>query len=391
VRIILYTGKGGVGKTSVAAATAVRCARSGKKTLVVSTDAAHSLGDSLDIPLSPEPLEIKKNLWAQEIDSAHEVEKGWGKVQEYLTALFTSKTIKNITTEELTVFPGMEELLSLLRILRYYKEKTYKVIIIDCAPTGETLALLSFPEMLRWWMDKLFPFKRKTLKIVRPVIQPILGVPMPHDSVMGEIETIYNQLNEMKEILSNREITSIRIVVNPEKMVIKEAQRSYTYLNIYDFNIDAVIVNRVIPDDVTDTYFSVWKSIQKKYLQSINESFSPLPMFYAPLFEKEIVGIEMLERMGDELYKECDPVAIMFNRRIQQVEKIGEEYLFSIFMPFIEKKEVSLDQKGDELIVKVGNVKRTITMPRTLVNVPITGAKFEEETLKIRFGGVTHD
>jgi arsenite-transporting ATPase len=391
VRIILYTGKGGVGKTSVAAATAVRCARSGKKTLVVSTDAAHSLGDSLDIPLSPEPLEIKKNLWAQEIDSAHEVEKGWGKVQEYLTALFTSKTIKNITTEELTVFPGMEELLSLLRILRYYKEKTYKVIIIDCAPTGETLALLSFPEMLGWWMDKLFPFKRKTLKIVRPVIQPILGVPMPHDSVMGEIETIYNQLNEMKEILSNREITSIRIVVNPEKMVIKEAQRSYTYLNIYDFNIDAVIVNRVIPDDVTDTYFSVWKSIQKKYLQSINESFSPLPMFYAPLFEKEIVGIEMLERMGDELYKECDPVVIMFNRRIQQVEKIGEEYLFSIFMPFIEKKEVSLDQKGDELIVKVGNVKRTITMPRTLVNVPITGAKFEEETLKIRFGGVTHD
>jgi arsenite-transporting ATPase len=391
VRIILYTGKGGVGKTSVAAATAVRCARSGKKTLVVSTDAAHSLGDSLDIPLSPEPLEIKKNLWAQEIDSAHEVEKGWGKVQEYLTALFTSKTIKNITTEELTVFPGMEELLSLLRILRYYKEKTYKVIIIDCAPTGETLALLSFPEMLRWWMDKLFPFKRKALKIVRPVIQPILGVPMPHDSVMGEIETIYNQLNEMKEILSNREITSIRIVVNPEKMVIKEAQRSYTYLNIYDFNIDAVIVNRVIPDDVTDTYFSVWKSIQKKYLQSINESFSPLPMFYAPLFEKEIVGIEMLERMGDELYKECDPVVIMFNRRIQQVEKIGEEYLFSIFMPFIEKKEVSLDQKGDELIVKVGNVKRTITMPRTLVNVPITGAKFEEETLKIRFGGVTHD
>jgi arsenite-transporting ATPase len=245
--------------------------------------------------------------------------------------------------------------------------------------------------MLRWWMDKLFPFKRKALKIVRPVIQPILGVPMPHDSVMGEIETIYNQLNEMKEILSNREITSIRIVVNPEKMVIKEAQRSYTYLNIYDFNIDAVIVNRVIPDDVTDTYFSMWKSIQKKYLQSINESFSPLPMFYAPLFEKEIVGIEMLERMGDELYRKCDPVAIMFNRRIQQVEKIGEEYLFSIFMPFIEKKEVSLDQKGDELIVKVGNVKRTITMPRTLVNVPITGAKFEEETLKIRFGGVTHD
>jgi arsenite-transporting ATPase len=391
VRIILYTGKGGVGKTSVAAATAVRCARSGKKTLVVSTDAAHSLGDSLDIPLSPEPLEIEKNLWAQEIDSAHEVEKGWGKVQEYLTSLFTSKTIKNITTEELTVFPGMEELLSLLRILRYCNEKTFEIIIIDCAPTGETLALLSFPEMLRWWMDKLFPFKRKALKIVRPVIEPIIGVPMPRDSVMGEIESIYNQLDEMKRILSNREITSIRIVVNPEKMVIKEAQRSFTYLNIYDFNIDAVVVNRVIPDDVTDTYFSVWKSIQKKYHQAIRESFSPLPLFHVPLFEKEIVGIEMLKRMGDELYKERDPVAIMFNRRIQQVEKIGEEYLFSVYIPFAEKKDVSLNRKGDELIVKAGTVKRTITVPRTLINLPIAGAKFEEETLKIRFGGMHHE
>ena len=240
-------------------------------------------------------------------------------------------------------------------------------------------------------MDKLFPFKRKALRIVRPVIEPILGIPMPHDSVMGEIETIYNQLDEMKRVLSDRKITSVRIVVNPEKMVIKEAQRSYTYLNIYDFNIDAVIVNRVIPDDVTDAYFSVWKSIQKQYRQAINDSFAPLPMLHAPLFEKEIVGIGMLERLGGELFSESDPAAIMFDRRIQQVEKTGNEYLFSIYMPFVEKKEIHLNKKGDELIVKVGSVKRTITIPRTLVNVPVAGAKFEGETLKIRFGGMNHE
>ncbi|MBN1758709.1 MAG: ArsA family ATPase [Chitinispirillaceae bacterium] len=387
MRIILYTGKGGVGKTSIAAATALKIARSGKKTLIVSTDAAHSLGDSLDIKLSPEPVEIETNLWAQEIDSAHEVEQGWGKIQEYLTTLFTSKTIKNITTEELTIFPGMEDLASLLRILRYYKEKTFEVIIIDCAPTGETLALLSFPEMLRWWMDKLFPFKRKMLKVVRPVIQPVLGIPMPHDSVMAEIEHVYEQLDEMKTIFSDREVTSIRIVVNPEKMVIKEAQRSFTYLNIYDFNIDAVIINRVIPDGVSDEYFSVWKEIQKKYRQTIEESFSPLPFFNAPLFEREIVGCAMLERLGNELFPETDPAAVMHNTRLQQVEKQGDEYVFSITMPFVEKQDLSLNQKGDEVIVRTGNVKRTITLPRTLVNSTILGAKFENEQLRIRFGG----
>jgi arsenite-transporting ATPase len=387
MRIILYTGKGGVGKTSIAASTAVNSAKNGLKTLVVSTDAAHSLGDSLDIKLSPEPVLIKENLWAQEIDSIHEVEKGWGKVQEYITALFTSKTIKNITTEELTVFPGMEELLSLLRILGYYKDKTFDVIIIDCAPTGETLALLSFPDMLRWWMDKLFPFKRKALKVVRPIVEPLFGVPLPSDNVMGEIENMYNQLDEMRKILSDREVTSIRIVVNPEKMVIKEAQRSFTYLNIYDFNVDSIIVNRVIPDSVNDDYFKIWKDTQTKYKETIIQSFSPVPIFYAPLFEREVVGLEMLERMSTEIFKGHDPVSINYNTRTQQVDKEGEEYVLSIYMPFTDKKDLNLNQKGDELIIKVGNTKRNITLPRTLLNFNIVSAKFEDDILKIRFGG----
>ncbi|MGE5677282.1 MAG: ArsA family ATPase [Pseudomonadota bacterium] len=386
MRIILYTGKGGVGKTSIAAATAVKSAELGKRTLVVSTDPAHSLGDSFDTKLSNEPVEIRANLWAQEIDSIHEVEEGWGKVQKYLTELFTAKAVKDITTQELTVFPGMEDLLSLLRILKYYKEGSYDVIIIDCAPTGETLALLSFPEMLRWWMEKLFPIKKKAIKVVGPVAESLLKVPMPSGQVLDEIDNMYYQLDEMKKVFSDRDTTSIRIVVNPEKMVIKEAQRSFTYLNIYDFNVDAIVVNRVIPDNVKDEYFKVWKDIQAKYKSEIVESFAPIPMYYAPLFETEVVGMKMLGRMAEEVFRGQDPVEIKYNGRAQQVYREGEDYVLAIAMPFMEKQELSLNQKGDQLIVKAGSIKRNITLPRTLLDFNIKKAKFEEDILKIWFG-----
>ncbi len=386
MRIILYTGKGGVGKTSVAAASAVKSATNGFKTLIVSTDPAHSLGDSFDMKLSPEPIEIEKNLWAQEIDTIHEVEKGWGQIQQYLTSLFTSKTIKDITTEELTIFPGFQDLLSLIRILHYYKEGIFDVIIIDSAPTGETLAFLSFPDMLRWWMEKLFPMKRKAVKIIRPIAQPLTGIPLPSDSVMGEIENVYNQLDEMRGLFANKEVTSIRIVVNPEKMVIKEAQRSFTYLNIYNFNVDAIIINRVIPTSVTDQYFSAWKEIQKKYTDTIIDNFSPIPIYYAPLYEQEVVGKDMLNRMGNEIFKQENPIDIKYSIKTQTITKEAEEYVFSIYMPFINKKDLILNQKGDELIIKVENVKRTITLPRTLASLTIKGAKFDKERLLIRFG-----
>lgn len=387
MRIILYTGKGGAGKTSVAAATAVKSSEKGNKTLVVSTDPAHSLGDSFDMKLTNEPLEIRKNLWAQEIDAIHEVEEGWGKVQKYFTELFTSKAVKDITTEELTVFPGMEDLLSLLRVLKYYKEDKYDVIIIDCAPTGETLALLSFPEMLRWWMEKLFPIKKKAIKVVGPVAESLLKIPMPSSQVMDEIDNMYYQLDEMKKLFSDRATTSIRIVVNPEKMVIKEAQRSFTYLNIYDFNVDAVVVNRVIPETVTDDYFKVWKEMQKKYRNDIMESFEPIPIYYAPLFEAEVVGMKMLSKMAAEIFMDEDPVTIKYNGRTQRVDKDGEGYIMTIEMPFLYKKDLSLNQKGDQLIIKAGSIKRNITLPRTLLDFTIKKAKFEEEKLKIWFGG----
>lgn len=387
MRIILYTGKGGVGKTSIAASTALKSAEQGLKTLVVSTDAAHSLGDSFDMKLSFEPTEIKTNLWAQEIDTTHEIEEGWGKVQEYITKLFTAKAVKDITTQELTVFPGMEELLSLQRILRYYKEGRFEVIVIDCAPTGETLALLSFPEMLRWWMEKLFPMKKKAIKIIGPIVGPVFGIPMPSNQVMDEIDNMYYQLDEMKRIFSDRDITSIRIVVNPEKMVIKEAQRSFTYLNIYDFNVDAIVVNKVIPDSVSDDYFKGWKDIQKKYKIDIIESFTPIPIYYAPLFETEVVGIDMLNRMADEVFKKENPIEIKYKGRTQSIDKDGEDYILSVEMPFMEKKDLSVNQKGDELIIKAGNIKRNIILPRTLLNLHVKKAKFEDEKLKIWFDG----
>ncbi|MEA4963078.1 ArsA family ATPase [Lutispora sp.] len=387
MRIILYTGKGGVGKTSIAAATAVKSAEQGNKTLIVSTDPAHSLGDSFDVKLGSEPVKINERLWAQEIDAIHEVEEGWGKVQKYFTELFTSKAVKDITTEELTVFPGMEDLLSLLRVLKYYKEERFDVIIIDCAPTGETLALLSFPEMLRWWMEKLFPIKKKAIKIAGPVAESLLKIPMPSGQVLDEIDNMYYQLDEMKKIFSDRAVTSIRIVVNPEKMVIKEAQRSFTYLNIYDFNVDSIVVNRVIPENVQDDYFKVWKDIQRKYKDEIIQSFEPIPIYYAPLFETEVVGIKMLHRMAGEIFKGEDPTTIKFNGRAQRVDKDGEDYVMTIEMPFIDKEDLSLNQKGDQLIIKAGSIKRNITLPRTLLDLSIRKAKFEEEKLKIWFGG----
>jgi arsenite-transporting ATPase len=387
MRIIIYTGKGGVGKTSVAAATAVKSAGRGLKTLVVSTDAAHSLGDSFDTKLTNELMEINENLWAEEIDTTHEVEKGWGKVQKYITELFTAKAVKNITTEELTVFPGMQDLLSLLRILKYYKEGKFDVIIVDCAPTGETLALLSFPEMLRWWMEKLFPIKKKAIKVVGPVVGSLAGIPMPSGQVMDEIDNIYYELDEMRKIFSDRNTTSIRIVVNPEKMVIKEAQRSFTYLNIYDFNVDAVVINRVFPESIIDDYFKGWKDIQRKYKKDIVESFSPIPIYYAPLFETEVVGWTMLGRMAEEIFQDSNPVELKYNGRAQRVDKDGDDYILSLMIPFVEKKDLTLNQKGDELIVRAGAVKRNITLPRTLLSRSIEKAAFEDGMLKIYFGG----
>jgi len=376
LRIILYVGKGGVGKTSIAAATAIKSAESGNKTIVVSADAAHSLGDSLDMELSPEPIRVVENLWAQEIDVTFELERFWGRAQKHVKALFGAKVVNEISNNELIAFSWFDELLSLFQILRYCLEGEYDVVVIDCAPTGETLAMLSFPELLRRWLLII-------LKSMNPSAAKIVG----KMNAINEIESICRQFEKMQLILSNRDMTSIRIVLNPEKMVIKEAQRSFTYLNMYDFNVDAVMVNKVMPDSVADDYFAAWKDNQRKYIEMISESFNPIPIYYAPWFEKEAVGIEMLRRLADALFKEENPADIKYKNRIYEVVNTETGNYLSVFLPFSDQNDLSLDLKGNELTIRTAKIKRSVTLPNTLLGREISGAKFDGDRLKIRFSG----
>lgn len=387
MRVILYTGKGGVGKTSLAAATALASAGQGKKTIVVSTDPAHSLGDSFDLELTNEPQKIRENLWAQEISTLHSAEKSWGKVQEYLSALLISQNIKEITADELVIFPGLEELFSLFETLKHCKQGQYDVVIVDCAPTGETLRMLSFPDVLKWWLEKIFPMERLLLKVARPVSKSLLGVPLPGDDTLDSIADLFRQLTEIHQVLTDPEVTSVRIVVNPEKMVIKEAERSFMYLNLYGFSTDAVIVNRLLPPHNLGQYFEKWGEVHHAYLQYIRDQFTPVPVFTVPLFEQEVVGFAALELMGRECFGELTPESFFFCGQTQKITPAGEGFLLELSLPFVKKGDISLSQKGDELTVKVGDYKRNILLPRKLLGREAVGAKLEESILKINFGG----
>jgi len=385
MRLILFTGKGGVGKTTLSAATALLCAKKGYKTLVISTDAAHSLSDSFEVSLSNAPTRIVPNLFGREVNALEEIEKKWGDIKTYLMEFFASQGINSIEAEELSVFPGMEELFSLMEIRNYRKTNEYDVIIVDCAPTGDTLRLLSAPEITNWYLKHIFPLQRTAAKAVRPVASRFLPFPFPEDNIFEAMKKLTEQLAEMKEILEDSKKTSVRLVINPEKMVIKEAQRAYTFFNLFGFSVDLIIVNRMIPRAVEDPYFLEWKTIQEHYYRMIEEIFAPLPLFSLPLRNKEIVGIPLLEEIGDVVYSGQDPSRLFFSQKPIRIDKVDGQYVLSLNLPFVEKQELDLTQKGEELIIKAGAFKRNILLPRILLHHSIEGAKFEGERLCITF------
>ncbi len=386
MRVILYTGKGGVGKTTIAAATAVLCAQRGLKTLVMSTDAAHSLGDSLDREIGPEPIQISENLWAQEINALHEMEGHWEKIHEYLATLFNSQGVGDIIAEELATPPGMEEVASLMWIRRHSDTGQFDVLVVDCAPTGETLQLLAFPDVARWYLNRIFPLERKVMKVARPMIQPFISVPLPPDEIYGSVRQLLVDLDSMKEVLSDPKSCTVRIVLNLEKMVIKESQRAFTYLNLYDYQVDAILVNRVLPKDAGGGYFADWRRVQAKYAAQVEDTFAPVPILQSRLFDHEVVGIAQLAELGESLYGDTHPEDILFHSRPQSLRKEGDEYVLSIQIPFASREQVDLTQKDDELYVSVGPYKREISLPRVLRGKVSRSARLEEGKLSIRFG-----
>jgi arsenite-transporting ATPase len=390
MRIILCIGKGGVGKTSVAAATALRSAELGYKTIVLSTDSAHSLSDSFEIPLSNEPQLITPNLWGQETDLTQTMEAQWGTIQKYLAALLAWRGMDEIVAEELAVLPGMEELSNLLYVVRYEDAGEYDVVIMDCAPTGETLRLLSFPEMLHWWMTRMFPIGRMVTTMISPLAKAVIHMPTPDNEVFNSIEELYSELERIRTLLTNIEKASVRLVVNPEKMVIKEAQRTLTCLNLYGYFTDLVICNRLIPEEVEDQYFQAWKDSQKKHCQTVRDDFAPLPIATVPLMEREIVGIPMLRNMAKVLYGKQDPTKFFFRGEVQHVQKEDNHYILTLTLPLVSKEKIDLIQSGDELTIQVGKFRRNVILPHALVGLAVNEAKIEDSKLRIKFQPKEH-
>ncbi len=387
-RTILYTGKGGVGKTSVAACTARSCAAAGMRTLVISTDPAHSLADSLGVELAAEPQGAGDRLWGQEVQAQTEMERHWSGVQDWLGELFIERGLDRISAEELTVPPGMDELFSLLALRTQEQTGEWDAIIVDCAPTGETLRLLSFPDVARWWIDKVFPFQPQILAAARPLARSLLDIPLPTQAVFADIQRLSENLIAMNEILRDRERSTIRLVMSPDKMVIGEAMRTFTYLNLYGYLTDAVVVNRIFPSDVGD-YFSQWRRLQEDHLALVRSAFAPVPVLSAPYFDQEVLGAEMLDRLATALFAspELDPAAVLHEGLTQELQLTEHGARLRLALPFAHKGEISLKKIGLELIVGVDGQKRNMILPSALAGFEPSGATFENGSLEVTFNG----
>jgi arsenite/tail-anchored protein-transporting ATPase len=386
MRVLLFTGKGGVGKTTVAAATAVRAAGAGLRTPLMSTDPAHSLGDSFEFEIGSYPTPIIENLWAQQIDAQDRLEDNWREIQDYLTQVMNWAGVETIQAEELTVIPGLDEIFALIDVRTHVESGDYDVLVVDCAPTAETLRLLSLPEIMNWYIERIFPVERRVVKTLRPIVSKMTTLPIAGDQVFGAVERLHRNLDAVKQILIDEKRSSVRLVVNPEKMVIAEARRTYTYLGLFGYRVDAVVVNRIIPDDVTDPYFGKWKDIQAEHLAAVHESFEPVPILTARLFDREMVGVPLLTEMGAEVYGDLDAAAVLYQDDPIRVRKRGAGYVMSMRLPFVSRDDMDVHRRGEELYVRVGSYKRNLVLPQTLRRMTVREASFAGDHLEIVFG-----
>ncbi|AKL94739.1 arsenical pump-driving ATpase [Clostridium aceticum] len=387
-RIIIFTGKGGVGKTTISAAHAVKAAKEGKKTLIVSTDMAHNLSDIFMKEIKEEPVRILSNLWALEIDSNYEMTKHYGNIAEAFKKMIPHGSEEDQEVlEDMVVFPGIEELFSLLKIKELYDEKIYDLIIVDCAPTGETLSLLKFPELFSWYMEKLFPIGKVAMKILRPVSKLAFKLEMPDGKALNDIEKLYVKLGKLQSLLKDREVCSVRLVTIPEKMVVEESKRSYMYLNLYNFNVDGVYINRIIPEEIDNSFFDQWKQIQKSYLDEINATFSNIPIYKIKWYEVDINGIHALERIMRDSLEDINIFKVLKTTVNETFEKTEKGYRLDIYVPFADKKDFDLFESGTDIIVKIGNFKRNIPIPHIIKKYSIASAKLNNGVLSIDFEG----
>jgi arsenite/tail-anchored protein-transporting ATPase len=383
-RVILYTGKGGVGKTSVAAATARRCAAAGARTLVLSTDPAHSLSESLQAPVGSEPSEVGAGVWAQQVHAQDELERNWSAVQAWLGGVLSERGVERIAAEELTVPPGGDELFSLLRLKRAAESGEWGAIIVDCAPTGETLRLLSFPDAARWWLDRVVGREHALLTAARPLARAFLDLSLPDERVVADVQRLVGNLIAMHELLRDARRVTIRLVMTPDRMVVAESMRTFTYLNLYGYLCDAVVVNRVFGEDVGE-YFGAWREVQSSQLALVESGFAPVPVLRAPYFEQEVLGPEMLDRLADAVFDGRDAGAVLHDRLAQELELDGSRARLRLDLPFVSKGDVALKKIGLELVVRVDGQKRTIVLPGALAGFTPTSAKLADGSLVVGF------
>src|ERR1700680_1139795 len=390
MRILLFSGKGGVGKTSIAAATGLQLSRLGYPTLIMSVDPAHSLADAFDLQAglfaeqTSEPYQIEDHLAIQEVNIQKEIKRHWREISRYVVSVLRTTGVSDVEAEELAILPGMEELSAMMYVNQYNREQRYKVIVLDCAPTAESMRFVSMPTTLEWYMKHIFPFQRGLLKAVRPVANRISPVELPPDNYFANIQHLFGRLEGIPELLEDAKTTSVRLVTNPEKMVLRETQRAFVYFSLHGLTVDGIIVNRVLPEAVTDTWFDQWRASQAKILDEIEEYFSPVPMRRVPLFTHEVLGRDRLYELADALYAPTeDPAAVTRTEAPYTFEKHNSHYEVRLKLPFAAKGEVGLFKKGDELVVEIGSVRRHIGLPTLMAALSSANALLENGLLTV--------